>query len=177
MKMEEGKKNGIARMLLSRKRLVLPLLFLLAGCGGVENTTPLPDAIQQMQLQEVIQGEDADEIIAKMHRNLVADRSNFIGRYRGKDYSATLYLSVYAHADSAVGDLENMTSRIRDPEIGGKMGYQHVRELTSYGEHVYMALQNRRAHFFYAIGHSLYWLDTDPNVGMAAIEELLENPA
>jgi len=161
-----------------RHLLITITLGLLIACGqGVQHDTPLPDTIQNMQLQEVIQGEEANAIVTKLHQKRVTTRESVIGRYQDNQYDATLYITMYQHPDSALRDLEQMARRIRDPEIGGKMGFQHVRELPSYGENVYMALQNRRAHYFYVVGENLYWLDANPNVGMASLEELLKQPA
>lgn len=159
------------------KRIIAIVVLVLIGCGNVENTTPLPDTIQNMKLHEVTQGEEADQVITQMHRKPVTDQKSYIGEYRGKEYQATLYLTIYSNPESAIQDLEQMTERIRDPQIGGQMGYQHVRGLDSYGENVYMALQNRRAHYFYVIDRHLYWLDANPHVGMAALKELLGKPA
>ena len=158
-----------------RRAVAILIVVLLIGCGGgVENNTPLPNSIQEMQLQKVIQGEEADQVITNLHQKKVTDQQNYIGEYAGGDYDAKLYLTVYQHADSALSDLNKMNQRIQDPHVGGQMGFQHTRKLTSMGEHVYMALQNQRAHYFYVDGKHLYWLDVDPHVAMNAIKQLVQ---
>ncbi|MCF7803764.1 MAG: hypothetical protein K9N46_00495 [Candidatus Marinimicrobia bacterium] len=158
-----------------RKIISIFILGVLVGCGGgIQNDTPLPNSIQDMQISEIMQGGEADEVITKLHQKVVTDQENYIGEYSGKDYDATLYLTVYDNPDSALSDLNKMVERIQDPHVGGQMGYQHTRELTKYGENVYMALQNQRAHYFYVDGNELYWLDVDPHVAMGAIQQLTQ---
>lgn len=158
-----------------RHIVALFTIVLLIGCGeGVENNTPLPNSIQEMQLQKVIQGEEADQVITELHKKKVTDQQNFIGEYAGKDYNAKLYLTVYQNADSALSDLNKMNARIQNPHVGGQMGFQHTRQLSGIGENLYMALQNNRAHYFYVDGANLYWLDVDPHVAMPAIKQLVQ---
>lgn len=157
------------------KKITIVLgVILLIGCGGgIQNDTPLPDSIQDMTLQQIIRGEAADQAITQLHKKEVTTADNYIGEYQGGEFSSTLYLTVYQDSTQALADLQKMAARIRDPQVGGQMGFQHVRHLTSYGENVYMTLQHQRAHFFYVIQNKLYWLDTNPRVAMAAIEQLL----
>ncbi len=156
------------------KKIVLLIGILLLGCGGgIQNDTPLPNSIQDMTLRKIIEGEEADQVITQLHQKEVTSATNYIGEYQGSDYSSTLYLTVYQDSSQALTDLHKMAERIQDPQVGGQMGFQHVRQLTSYGNNVYMTLQNQRAHFFYVIRNKLYWLDTNPRVALAAIKQLL----
>lgn len=157
-----------------RKLLILASIAMIACSGGVQNDTPLPNSIQQMQLNEIIRGEEADDIITNLHQKVVTDQQNIIGKYEGTDGKATLYLTIYDDADSPVEDLDAMAKRIQDPDVGSQMGFQHVRQLTNYGDHIYMALQNNRAHYFYVEENMLYWLDVNPQVAMPAIKQLVQ---
>jgi len=156
-----------------KKLLPVVLLFIIACSGGVKNDTPLPDSIQSMVLQKVTQGQKADKAITELHHKQVTDAKNYIGEYKGDKYDAKLYLTEYDNTDSAIADLDSMAGRIMNPHIGGQMGFQHVRQLPSLGDHVYMTLQGKRAHFFYVKGNGLYWLDVDPHMAMNSIKQLL----
>lgn len=156
------------------KKIVILIGILLLGCGGgIQNDTPLPNSIQDMTLRKIIEGEEANQVITRLHKKEVTTATNYVGEYAGSDYSSTLYLTVYPDSTQALADLQKMAERIQDPQVGGQMGFQHVRHLTSYGENVYMTLQNQRAHFFYVIQNKLYWLETNPQVALAAIKQLL----
>jgi len=158
--------------------LVIFLLgAVLAACGGgVKNETPLPQSIRKMDLHRVMRDGEADSVITGLHGRPVTAAKNFIGWYQGDGTTGTLYLTVYPDSLQAIKDLNAMASRIRDPEIGGAMGFLHVRELPKYGNQVYLTLQNRRAHFFFVKGSGLYWLEVDPRIAMDAIRELTGRP-
>lgn len=146
----------------------------LVGCGGETNLTPLPDAIQGMKLQETLQDGRADSVITQLHGKTVTAAQNFIGRYRSSHYSGTLYLTIYPDSVRAINALNAMAARIQDPQIGGQMGFIHVRELPKYGPHVYITLRKQRAHFFFVEGNTLYWLDINPAIAMNAIQEFTD---
>lgn len=148
--------------------------MLMVGCGGGVNNIPLPDAIQGMKLQETLRDGRADSVITQLHGKTVTAAKNFIGRYRSSHYSGTLYLTIYPDSVQALNALTAMATRIQDPQIGGQMGFIHVRELPQYGRHVYITLQKQRAHFFFVKGNSLYWLDVNPAIAMNAIREFTD---
>ncbi len=159
------KKYSIAFML---------LLFIECSPKISPTDTPLPGSVQDMTLQQIIQGEEADSIITHLHRKIVTEAESYIGMYQGAGSTGTMYITVYPESVQAVEDLTRMADRIRDPEIGGKMGFLHFRELTRYGDNVYMALQHQRAHFFYVRTNKLYWWDVEPQVAISSLQELME---
>ncbi len=158
-----------------KKHILIVGILILVGCGGgsIQNDTPLPNSILQMRLQNIMSGQEADQIITQLHKREVTTGTNYVGDYEGSDYSSRLYLTVYPDSSLAIADLEAMAERIKDPEVGGQMGFEHIRELSDYSEPVYMSLQGARAHFFWVRNNRLYWLDTSPYTAMDSIAELL----
>jgi len=158
-----------------KKHFLIFAIMVLVGCGGgsIQNDTPLPDSILQMDLQNVMSGQDADQIITQLHNREVTTGTNYVGDYEGPEYSSRLYLTMYPESSQAVADLEAMAERIKDPEVGGQMGFEHIRELTDYDVTVYMSLRGDRVHFFWVQDDGLYWLDTSPYAAMDSIAELL----
>ena len=161
-----------------RKQWTLTALVtaLLIGCGGggIENNTPLPNSIQDMQLQNIVTGEQAQDELKKLHQKTVTSAESYIGEYQGNEYNARMYVTAYTGRDSALAALNAMANRMMDPHGGAmQMGFQHVRKLNKYGDHVYMALQGQRAHYFYVEDSNLYWLDIDPHVAMPAMGQLV----
>jgi hypothetical protein len=153
---------------------MIPLLLVLISCGEAsDDGFQLPDTLQQMKLTNAIQGESADKIITQMHQKVVTDQINYIGKYTSSQYNANLYVTVYDNPDDALTDLENMADRIKDPEVGAKLGYRHVRELPDLGRKAYMSLQSNRVHYFFVQNNELYWLDVDPHVAKAALDDLV----
>lgn len=159
------------------KRLIYGLFVILVACGANQgqNGTPLPGSIADMELTNIIQGEDADKIITELHRKVVTDQTNFIGRYAGSQYNATLYITKYENEDGALEDFRRMAERINKPEIGGSMGFQHVRPVPELGNHAYMTVQSSRVHYYFVQKDMLYWLDISPEKAMAAVEQFGTN--
>ncbi len=159
------------------RKLLIPLLLIVIGCsGGVKNDTPLPNSIEGMQLKQVYSGQKAQSMLKNMHQENVPSQNTYVGEYQGKQYNAKMYITVFSNPDTAVATLEKMAGAMmstKGASGGMAMGFQHVRKLDKYGDHVYMALQGNRAHYFYVKGNDLYWLDIDPHIAMSAMEHLV----
>jgi len=148
------------------------------GGGGVANNTPLPNSIQDMQLQNIVTGDQAKQQIEELHQKPVTSGESYVGEYKGKNYTAKMYVTTYTGRDSALAALQQMSSMMMNPHDDAmSMGFQHVRKLSKYGDNVYMALKGNRAHYFYVEGKDLYWLDVDPHVAMAAMQQLVGTKA
>lgn len=155
------------------KRLIYALfvVILAVGCNQSQSGNPLPASIADMERTNVIQGEDADKIITELHRKVVTDQSNFIGKYSGQQYSATLYITKYENKDGALEDFRRMAERINKPEVGGSMGFQHVRPVPELGNHAYMTIQGERVHYYFVKDGMLYWIDVDPEKARQVVED------
>jgi hypothetical protein len=155
------------------KRLIygLVVVILAVGCNQGQSGNPLPASIADMDRTNVIQGEDADKIITELHRKVVTDQQNFIGKYSDDQYSATLYITRYDNENGALEDFRRMAERINKPEIGGSMGFQHVRPVPELGNHAYMTLQGGRVHYYFVKDEMLYWLDVHPEIAMQVVED------
>lgn len=131
----------------------------------------LSSSIAGMKLEETISGYRAAQIIDHMHDGNVSTKSNFIGRYQGKNASATYYVSLYQDSGQAEKAMEDM-ARVMEQE---GHGFSHLMKRNEKGRIFYMALGQGQAHYFFARDIELVWLAVDVEVAEKAIKEVLLN--
>ncbi len=129
----------------------------------------LPESILHMQKDEVISGQEAADVIDKMHRGQVASQENYIAHYHGQGDSATYYVSLYESQEQAISEKEKMAEMMREAEHE----FSHFMPISVQGKDVYMALDQEQAHYFFARNQELIWLAVDVPVAEDALEDIL----
>jgi hypothetical protein len=134
-----------------------------------QGSVHLPRTIAGMNLEGVIDGAKAAQIINRMHRTEVATRTNAIGQYRGRGQSATYYVSVYEDPGQAKQAMKDMARVIAE----GGHGFVHLRQRMHGEKLFYMTLGQGQAHYFFARDVELIWLAVDKGIAEEAILDLL----
>jgi hypothetical protein len=164
-----GKNETLSRRLLP---LVVFLFFGLILPGqslAKQSSVHLPRTIAGMSLESVTDGAKAAQIINRMHRTEVATRTNVIGQYSGRGWSATYYVSVYEDPGQARQAMEDMARVIAE----GGHGFVHLRQRMQGEKLFYMTLGQGQAHYFFARDVELIWLAVDKGIAEEAISDLL----
>src|SRR3989338_6388163 len=125
----------------------------------------VPSSICSLNLQEVISGSQAQQILNAMHDKSVTPASSQIGRYRGTEGEAALYVSAYGSVSEASEAGLKMRRRIDD----GNTIFSHVREVSLGGKNITMCLGLGQAHYFFSEDERLYWLAVDPGLAHKSI--------
>lgn len=146
---------------------VLLLCLLLAGC---QPRNELPATLGELKLGESITGERAKETINRLHDGGVTPEANFIGQYGNEGSTATVYLSVFASAESA-GEAERQMAELIKK---GNPIFGHYHELTLGGKQIAMCLGQGQAHYFFSHEKKLYWLAVDAHIAQESLRNLLD---
>lgn len=117
----------------------------------------LPAEMGDLRLQQYISGDQARRIINQMHGKGVTPRDNAIGVYADEIGTATLYLSVYGEEEEAIQTMGKMIKGIKT----GFTPFSDYEEHTVDGQRVSFCTGDGQAHYFFALGTSLYWLAVD----------------
>jgi len=155
------------------KRRLLPFLlvavlvlvvYLLVRMSVSSNT--VPQDLGALELERAVTGDDARAIVDKMHGRAVTPSRSTVGIYGGPEGEATLYVSRYAHADSAATVLEQMAQGIERPGSP----FDRLRLLPSARYRTYMCLGMGQAHFFFTCNEQLIWLSVDIPLAQATLD-------
>jgi hypothetical protein len=117
----------------------------------------VPQELGALELDRAVVGNDARAIVDRMHGRTVTPSRSAVGYYSGPGGKAALYVSRYAHSDSATAVLARMAKRIDRP--GGP--FDQLRLLPADRNRTYMCLGLGQAHFFFACREYLVWLSVD----------------
>jgi len=131
----------------------------------------VPQELGALTLERAVTGDDARAIVDRMHGRAVTPSRSTVGIYGGPEGEATLYISRYAHADSAAAALEKMAEGIERPGTP----FDHLRLLPATGHRTYMCLGMGQAHFFFACREQLVWLSVDISLAQATLDAVEEN--
>jgi hypothetical protein len=144
-------------------------VFLLSR-SAVEKTE-LPPALGTLRLEQTITGSEASAIVNRMHGKGVTPKANAIGVYKGASGTAMLYLSVYEEPRDAAGARNDMIAGIRT----GRTPFSGLERRTLRGHDISSCIGQGQAHYFFAVGRSLYWLAVDFPVAAPTLEALLSS--
>lgn len=131
----------------------------------------LPPELGDLRLQQHIFGDEARRIINQMHGKGVTPRDNAIGIYGDETGTATLYLSVYDEAEEAAATLDRMIEGIKT----GFTPFSDYELQTVDGQQVSYCTGDGQAHYFFAVGPSLYWLAVDFPVAEETLRALFRS--
>jgi hypothetical protein len=122
---------------------------------------PTPEKIGRKERIRVISGNQAADIVDKMHGQSVAADDNVIAEY-GREKKELLYISFYrdqAQADTAFKLMvEKMASSKKGP-------FFHLIPLPTYDNKVYFTLGMGSGHYIYRSGNYLLWYQTYQSFG------------
>ena len=159
-------KNPVRQFNLS----VLLLGIILIGCSNATEL-PTPDRIGEKERLRVISGNQAAEVVNKMHGRSVATDANVIAEYGKGEKKDILYISRYAEPQAAKKAYELMLEKMANAE---KSPFYHLRPLGQYQGKAYMTLGMGAVHYIYQSGHALLWLQTDQSFGTELPPQLLQ---
>lgn len=133
------------------------------------HTPELPTTIGNMALVHRVQGEQANEILNRMHDKEVTPSTNTIGMYAGGPRSAVVYLSVYPSEKEAQGAYKNMARRIEN----GNPIFTAYRSITIGNKPTSFCIGQGEHHYFFFHNQGLYWLAADSGYAAELVEELI----
>lgn len=151
--------------------IVAMALVLLPWTTAPEFT--LPAMLGSLQLTGDYSGEEAREIVNRMHDKSVSPDENLIGTYRSPEGEATLYISMYGEPSAAEKDFRKMILLIQP----GSPVFRDFQQMSVAGKEVGFCRGLGQWHYFFARGNVLYWLAADEPVARMAILHLLESPS
>lgn len=138
-----------------KKILLLFVILMTFACSKESNL--FPENIFELELTEKISGEDAKEIVNRLHFNSVTSEKNEIAYYRGVKGSATIYITYYPDSDAAIENYNKMTQKISPQnsvfiqssliEISGKV--------------IYRTFGLGQTHYVFTIENKLFWLSVE----------------
>jgi len=129
----------------------------------------LPSALGTLRLEQTFTGSEASAIVNRLHGKGVTPKSNAIGMYRGASGTATLYLSIYEEQQEAARVRNDMIVGIQS----GRTPFSGLERRTFEGHDLSYCIGEGQAHYFFAVGRSLYWLAVDFPVAAPTLEALL----
>lgn len=151
--------------------LVLAVAAVFFASWQPAEKTELPTALGALRLERTFTGSEASAIVDRMHGKGVTPKSNAIGMYEGAAGTATLYLSTYGEPGEAAGAREDMIRGIRT----GRTPFSGLERRTIEGHDLSSCIGQGQAHYFFAVGPSLYWLAVDLPVAAPTLEALLNS--
>jgi hypothetical protein len=152
-------------------RFWLLLLFLLMACsGGSGDTSLLPDRIHGLALSKSTTGEEAEEMIARLHAKSVAPAASEIGYYGTSDPPLTLYVSRFKSTEEARDQVDIMAETIGP----GSSGFGHHRVERVAGTDAHYVVGYGQAHYFFVDRDKVLWLAAPMDVAQPALLELVE---
>ncbi len=134
------------------------------------SSNTVPKSLGALELERAVTGDDARALVDRMHSRAVSPSRSTVGLYGGPQGEATLYISLYAHADSAAAVLEQMAQGIERPSSP----FHQLRLLPAAGYRTYMCLGMGQAHFFFACGEQLVWLSVDIPLAQATLDAVVQ---
>jgi len=156
---------------------IIPILCILAltavACAdrpATKDSGLLPAQLHGLEMVESHSGEEASEMIARLHKQGVAPAATEIGIYGSEEMRAELYISVFQSSDEAAAQFEAMVDAI----TAGVPGYGHHTHFDVAELDVHMAFGDGRINYFYAEGDRLTWLGANPTIARVAIAETLD---
>ena len=149
--------------------LVVSAAAVFLSSRGTGEKSGLPLALGALRLEQAVTGSEASAMINRMHGKGVTPKSNAIGMYEGAAGTATLYLSVYEEPRDAARGRRDMIAGI----LTGHTPFSGLERRTSHGHDLSYCTGEGQAHYFFAVGPSLYWLAVDFPVAEATLEALL----
>ncbi len=150
--------------------LILASFFSLIGCKAGGDSKYLPRKLGDLSLAKVIQGQQATDIINKMHGKALDHCENYIVYYGSNNSKNILYVSVYENAENAKANLMNMAMKMAGgPSVFSPLTYSEM------GKNVHFETKGMGLkHYFYRTNNILIWWQVKPEKAKATYKDLLK---
>ena len=130
---------------------------------------PFPEGLGPLALQEAVSGNDARNVIERMHGKDVGAGENHIGFYGSPRGRAVVYVSLFSTRGAAQRAEQLMHTKIAH----GNAAFSHYRTVRLEGEMVGSCVGLGQVHFFFAEGSGVYWLAVDPPLAEPVLRALV----
>jgi hypothetical protein len=151
------------------KLIGLVISLFLSGCTGAPDL-PTPDKIGEKERLRVISGEQAAQVVNKMHGQSVAANENVIAEYGQGEKQDLLYISRYADPKAAQGAFDLMIEKMAAAK---KSPFFHLMPIGKYQKKAYMTIGMGAVHYIYPSGSFLLWFQTYQSFGTELPPKLL----
>jgi len=151
------------------KSISLLIIALLVGCANSTPQLPAPQKIGQNERTRTISGDQAANIINKMHRQSVAATANVIVEY-GNEKKDILYISYYEDQNQSGKAFALMIEKMASAQQGP---FFHLMPLPKYQNKAYFTLGMGASHYIFISGKFLLWLQTHQSFGGELPPQLL----
>ena len=148
----------------------LILIFAVLGCTDATTELPAPQKIGNKERIRVISGNQAANVINRMHNQSVAADANVIVEY-GKEKKDILYISYYEDQNRAGEAFDLMIEKMASAKDGP---FSHLMPLAAYENRVYFTLGMGAGHYIFISGKFLLWFQTYQSFGDRLPAMLLE---
>jgi len=152
------------------KRIGLIVSIILIGCSSVADL-PTPDKIGEKERLRVISGEQAAQVVNRMHGQSVASDANVIAEYGEGEKKDILYLSRYTDSKAAQEAFDLMIEKMA---VAKESPFFHLMPIGKYQQKVYMTLGMGAVHFIYPSDRYLLWFQTFQSFGTELPQPLLK---
>jgi len=139
----------------------LLLIVVVLNCADSKAELSAPQRIGLKERTRTISGNQAANIINKMHNQAVAAAANAIVEY-GKEKKDILYISFYEEREQAREAFDLMINKMAAAE---KSPFFHLMPLPAYKNKVYFTLGMGARHYIFISGNYLLWLQTSQSFG------------
>lgn len=149
-----------------RLTIIIILCIGLQSCSRIDI---LPQQILDYQLVKKISGDEANQMINKIHLQPVTDTQNEIGFYKQDNDQAIIYVTFYQSDDQAQTDLVKMVEKISPQNsifING--GQFDVNKIT-----IYRYFGMGQTHFVFRIGNKLFWFSVETMIAKDFLESYI----
>ena len=151
------------------KSISLIMIAFLVGCTNSTTELPAPQKIGQNERTRTISGNQAANIINKMHSQSVAADANAIVEY-GKEKKDILYISYYEDQKQADKAFDLMIDKM---DLAKQGPFFHLMPLPKYKNKAYFTLGMGASHYIFISSKYLLWFQTHQSFGDALPAQLL----
>ena len=138
------------------KRFTIAASILIFGCSsGADINTP--DKIGEKKRLRVVSGQQAAQVVNRMHGRSVATDANVIAEYGNGQNKDILYISRYSEPEAAQKAFEQMIVKMKGAK---KSPFYHLRPIGKYQKKVYLTLGMGAVHYIYRSDSLLLWFQT-----------------
>ena len=152
------------------KRFTIAVSILIFGCSTVADINT-PTKIGEKKRLRVVSGQQAAQVVNRMHGRSVATDANVIAEYGNGQNKDILYISRYAKTGDAQNAFELMIVKMKGAR---KSPFYHLRPIGKYQKKVYMTLGMGAVHYIYRSGNHLIWFQTYQSFGDEMPPSLLD---
>jgi len=152
------------------KLIGLVVSLILTGCTSAPNM-PSPEKIGEKERLRVVSGEQAAQVVNKMHGQSVATDANLIAEYGQGEKKDVLYISRYADPAAAQ---EAFVLMIEKMAVAKNSPFFHLMPIGKYQKKAYMTLGMGAVHYIYQSGRFLLWFQTYQSFETTLPPKLLE---